>query len=152
MKASARLSKDCNRKAFLRLERSPLLLVLFVVMYGGAVLWVAVVPLPAWLAIALGGALAASLYRTVALHALRTSSRAVIAIEEQEGRLAIIRRGSGATVDCRLVSHFLHPRLAVLGLRCDGARFPFYVVIERSAVDRDAFRDLRRRLVNVELG
>lgn len=117
------------------------------VLHAGAGVIAALLPLAAAWRLALFGFVMASLYRMLRLHALRRSADAVVGLAlEGDETCAVRRRGAAAWEEGRIVDRWLHPRLALLVIRCAARRLPVNVVIPGDGVSAEAFRRLRVRL------
>jgi hypothetical protein len=130
----------------LELRASRALALAFGAIHGGAVVIALTLPIPLWWRLLLLAAIGWSLYRSLWQHALRRAAHAPTALELRftgvEGECAVRLRGP-AWFDGRIIEHWLHVRLVIVVVRCEGRRWPLSVVIPADAVDPEAFRRLR---------
>lgn len=135
-----------NKKLIVRLESSPELFSLLLLMHLGAWGSLLVVPtiwyVKALLVVAVGISLRASLMA----HALRRGSGAVVEFELYEDECGLHKDMARTTSPAGVAGVFVHPWLVVLRLRIDGKHWFENVVIVRGATDPDTFRELRVRL------
>ena len=89
----------------------------------------------------------ASAVHVLLTHALRRSPRAIRkTVFENDGDWVLEMQNGESLGPCRLRSHFVHPWLVILQLRCLPAGLPISLVVAADAVDIHAFRRLRARL------
>ncbi len=109
-------------------------------------------PISIMIRLSLFALLVASIVHILLTHAWRRSPRAIRKVVfEDDGDWMLAMRNEESLGPCRLCSHFVHPWLAILQLRCPQGRLPFSLVIAADAVNTDAFRRLRARLSSLSL-
>jgi hypothetical protein len=116
-------------------------------LHAGAALCVSVAQIPWTARLVLGLALAASLWRSLRLHATRRHPRSVSALRlEADGELSVRFGAGGAWQACRIDRCVVYAGAVLLRLRREGARLPFSVLVAADAVEPATFRRLRARL------
>lgn len=125
---------------------SRLLAWLLVAAHGGAGAIAVILPI-AWPArLAVAAVVAVSLYVALRDHAFRRSGRAVVGLEiGGEGTYAVRFANEREWCACEIADSWVHPKLALLGLHCDGRRY-VRLAIAADALPSEAFRRLRVRL------
>ncbi len=127
-----------------RINPSPRLAIVLCIVHvaAAAAIWVA--PVPAWLkaglTIAIATSLVWSLSRKVALHA----AEAIVALEVTDAGGVSFQTRSGTWHECELLgSSYISPRLTILNLKPQGARWTRHVLLVPDNVDARDFRRLR---------
>ncbi|MFQ6021136.1 MAG: protein YgfX [Acidiferrobacterales bacterium] len=141
------MSERSDDNLIFDLKGSLTLTAIMLALHVGAWLIVLSLPISWWLRIALSMVVVLSLYHTLWLHALRRASHAVSNVMlEGDGDWTLRLQNSDGRGPCRLRTHYVHPWVVLVQLRCPGAWLPVNLVIPADAVDADAFRRLRARL------
>lgn len=114
--------------------------------HGGAMVISILLPI-AWSArLVVAALVAVSLYVVLRDHAFRRSARAIVGLEiGGDGTYAVRFADGGEWLDCEIEDSWVHPKLVLLSLRCDGGRRT-RVAIAGDALPADTFRRLRVRL------
>ena len=108
---------------------------------------VCLLPISVMVRLSLLALLIASVIHILQAHALRRSPRAICkAVFEVDGDWVLTMQNEESLGPCRLRSHFVHPWLVILQLRCQQCRWPISLVLVADACDVDVFRRLRARL------
>lgn len=142
------MSSDFGARLVVPLGRSAFLTAWLLAGHLGAAAMVWLTPLPWAVRSLLWLALGASLYRSLAVHALRRAPEAVLelVLEAEDGGMSLLTADGRRWERVVLVARFLHPILTLLVARTeDGAR-RFAVAIACDAADPLAFTRLRARL------
>lgn len=133
--------------ARLELGTSRALAAVLVLLHAGALVIALIVPLHGAIRAALVALLGASLYRALALHALRRAGDAITGFIVREDESCALRRGrSEQWRESRLLDRWVHPWITILIVREESKWLSSSVVIPADAVAAEAFRRLRVRL------
>jgi len=116
--------------------------------HTGAAVLVINLPFAGALKVLVWGLLVASLIHFLRREGLRLGQQAVVTIALDEAGAAEVRlAGAEHWRAARITRRFVHPMAVFLVLRLDGARGSRGVAIFHDAVEREAFRRLRARLM-----
>lgn len=141
------MSDKFDNTLIFNLYNSRILVWVTVGLHGGALAIVCVLPIVVMLRISLLILLIASLFHVLSLHALRRAPHAVRTVAlEGDGDWMLKMQNADQRGPCRLRSHFVHPWLVILQLRCPAARLPVNLVVAADSLDGETFRRLRARL------
>lgn len=122
--------------------------IVFSLLHAGALAILFVIDVPVWLRVIIAAALLASLYRTLMLHTLRRGAGAVTALRLLSDGTLLVRTPRGKSWQHAAISaRFVHPKLVLLRTQWKGRHFGGAVMVPADAVDREAFRRLRARLL-----
>ena len=122
------------------------------VLHIGAMLMACLLPISILIRLSLLALLIASVVHILLTHAWRRSPRAIRKVVfEDDGDWVLEMRNEESLGPCRLRSHFVHPWLVILQLRCPQGRLPISLIVAADAVHTDTFRRLRARLNSLRL-
>lgn len=142
------MSEKFDNRLIINIKDSPILTGVLLTIHLGGMLLVVLVSLPWWLRIGLAGALAASMAISLGRHGWRRASRAITAFELDHEGIASIREGRDSNWrECTIRRAVIHPGIALLWLHVNGRRWPCSLVLAADAVEPEAFRRLRARLL-----
>jgi hypothetical protein len=138
------LSQKSETNLILNIKVSHLLAGIFLAIYLGGMVLVAVTPVAWPVRLGLWGVLGWSLYYSLVTHAWRSGPLAISAIElDNEGVASARFAGSETWLPVRITSRFVHPWLTLMTLRLENRRWPLKLVIAADAVEPEPFRRWR---------
>ena len=142
------MPKSLSGALRLQLRPSPAVAVALATAHAGAALGALALPLYPWSAWIAAVALLASMWRSLARHAFRRGSGAVVGIAHSEPEGWRLTAARGERIEsCSLSSAFVHPRLIVLSFSTPQGRTS--VLVPRGATEADESRRLRIALRRV---
>jgi hypothetical protein len=138
------LSQKSETNLILNIKVSHLLAGIFLAIYLGGMVLVAVTPVAWPVRLGLWGVLGWSLYYSLVTHAWRSGPLAISAIElDNEGVASARFAGSDVWQPVRITSRFVHPWLTLMTLRLESRRWPLSLAIAADAVEPEPFRRWR---------
>ena len=138
------MSQKLETNLILNIKVSHLLAGIFLAIYLGGMVQVAVTPVAWSVRLGLWGVLGWSLYYCLVTHAWRSGRHSITGIElDNEGMASVRFAGSESWQPVRITSRFVHPWLTLMTLRPENRRWPLKLMIAADAVEPEPFRRWR---------